>query len=230
MGGTGLFLLSIIMRKYKLILFDFDGTLVDTAPDISLHANSILNEFGLPVHAVSEIKKAVGRGVHELFKDLEPRFKEEPELLEKTVVSFKRRYWDLPVIHTKPYPGVVEMLSGPLGFFRKAIVTNKPHDLTQKILDKLSLSGYFEMVIGLDLAYPPKPDPAAVRHVLEALKAAPADALYIGDSKIDGQTCKNAGIDFAWVDYGYGGLDGITPTMKFSSPSEWQSLASFVIK
>lgn len=218
------------MRKYKLILFDFDGTLVDTAPDISLHANSILNEFGLPVHTVREIKKAVGRGVHELFKDLEPCFKEEPELLEKAVILFKRRYWDTPVIHTKPYPGAIEMLSGPLGCFKKAIVTNKPHDLTQKILDRLSLTGYFEMVIGLDLAYPPKPDPAAVRHVLTTLKTLPSETLYIGDSKIDGQTCKNASIDFAWADYGYDDLDGTTPAMKFSSPFEWESLSRFVIK
>jgi len=209
---------------YQLIIFDFDGTLLDTAPDIALYANEVLRSRGYTEQTLPRVKKAVGRGVHELFKELEPSFKEGSQELEDAVAAFKRRYWARPVVHTKPYDGVLEMLAGPLSKFKKAIVTNKPHDLTQKILQTLSLSGFFDKVIGLDLGYPPKPDPASVLQLMGFFGAGRTDTLYIGDSNVDAETCRNARIDFAWVEYGYDKLSGLAPAFTFSSAFEWRKL------
>ena len=214
------------MSKYKLIIFDFDGTLVDTAPDIALHANRVLNEFGYPSHGIEEVKRAVGRGVHELLKGLNEGFIADAAKLETAVKLFKQNYLDEPVIFSKPYPGVKETLIGPLSGLKKAIVTNKPDQLTKKILGELSLASYFDMVIGLDSGYPAKPDPTSTQQVMKMLNASPNEVIFIGDSKVDDETCRNAGVDFGWVDYGYDELDGSVPVMKFSNPAEWKVLGA----
>ncbi|MGH7197188.1 MAG: HAD family hydrolase [Candidatus Omnitrophota bacterium] len=213
------------MPKYKLLIFDFDGTLVDTAPDIALYANAVLAEHGFHARSLPEVKKAVGRGVHELLRELAPAFGEDPPKLDEAVISFKKRYWEKPVVHTRPFRGVVETLSGPLRPFKKAIVTNKPHGLTQKILDELSLGSFFDGVIGLDMEFPAKPDPASVRRVMESQNALPAETLFLGDSYVDAKTCRNAGVDFAWVDWGYDRANGFKPAFTFSSPLDWATLA-----
>ena len=212
------------MPKYRLIIFDFDGTLVDTAPDIALHTNAVLRGLGLPAQPLEAVKKAVGRGVHELFRDLSPALNEDEAALENAVTLFKENYWARPVVHTRAYPAVTEMLAGPLATFKKAIVTNKPHDLAKKILEWLSLTGYFELVIGLDSDYPAKPDPSSVKHVMDFLKASPKETLYIGDSHVDSETSQNAGIDFGWVSYGYDDLNGTPRAMEFQSADQWAKL------
>ncbi len=214
------------MSKYKLLIFDFDGTLVDTAPDIALYANEVLAEYGYPGRTLTEVKKAVGRGVHELLRELAPAFGDHTPRLEEAVASFKKRYWAKPVVHTKPFGGVVETLSGPLRAFKKAIVTNKPYGLTQKILDELSLSHFFNIVIGLDMEFPAKPHPASVKRVMESQSVQPSETLFLGDSYVDAETCLNAGIDFAWVDWGYDQLNGHTPAFRFSNPLDWKKLES----
>lgn len=212
------------MKPYELLIFDFDGTLVDTLPDIALYAHQVLGEFGVKTPPTLEaVKKAVGRGVHELLKDL--GISADQALLEEAVISFKRRYSETPVVRTKPYPGVKETLSGPLGNIKKAIVTNKPYALTIKILKELGLEIYFETVIGLDTGYPAKPDASSVNFVMTHYGIPPSKVLFIGDSSIDAETSRNAGIDFAWVNYGYDRLNGVyQPKFEFSGAYEWKSL------
>lgn len=213
----------MIMKRYKLIIFDFDGTLVDTAPDIAFHANAVLKEFGLEAQSIEMVKKAVGRGIHELLKDL--GIKADSATLERAVTSFKKRYRQLPVIETKPYPGIHEVLSGSLKNIRKAIVTNKPYELTAKILKLLSMESFFEMVIGLDMQYPAKPDPSSVRSVMDHFSVTPSSTLFIGDSSVDAETSRNASIDFGWAEYGYDRLDnGHRPVISFSNSYEWKIL------
>lgn len=186
---------------YELLIFDFDGTLVDTAPDIALHANAVLEENDFPKKNLKQIKKAIGRGVHELLRDL--GFKGDEAFLDKAVLDFKKKYSKKPVIQTAPYPYVRENLQGPLKTIKKAIVTNKPHALTMKILKKLGLDGYFDLIIGEGGKFPRKPDPASVRFVMRKLKISPKRTAFVGDSRIDRDTAKNAGIKFVHVSYGY---------------------------
>ncbi len=214
-----------MIKKYELVLFDFDGTLVDTIADIAHYANKTLTRFGYRERPRREIQDAVGWGVHELLKKLEPEFARDEKRLEAAVAYFKESYQAKPVVTADAYDSVREMLQGPLSRLKKAIITNKPQDITLRILEELKLDAYFEMVVGINAGFPPKPDPAGVFHVLKTLDVQANKALFIGDSGIDAETGRNSGVDFAWVDYGYHQIEGKKPSMIFSSAAEWARIA-----
>ncbi len=213
--------------KYSLIIFDFDGTLVDTVEDIAFHANAVLEEYGQPVREVDVVRQAVGHGVHELLKGIAPYFNNKEEELERAVASFKRRYGLEPVRHTKPYPGALEALKGPLAGAKKAIITNKPHDLTEAILLTLGLREFFEIVIGTGIGYPLKPDPGSVNEVRARLSASRAQTAFVGDSRVDYETAANAGVDFYWASYGYDPGFGVEKEAlrELRAAGEWGALA-----
>ena len=211
---------------YRLILFDFDGTLVDTVSDIAFYVNEVLRERGFASVSVESVKGAVGWGVHELLKTLAPGFAEDPEGLDRSVERFKTAYRARPVRVTRPFPYVVDMLKGPLKNTKKAIVTNKPQDITLRVLEELKLGGYFEAVIGTQADFPPKPDPSASLHVMGSMGVPREETIYIGDSRVDAETSVKAGIDFGWVDYGYQGPGDLTPHHTFSSAAQWGRLVS----
>ena len=213
------------MKSYELIIFDFDGTLVDTLDDIAYYANQVLGVFGFPQQPVLEVKKSIGSGVHDLLRTLAPSLSSDPSNLEKAVNLFKASYRAKPVIRTDVFQDVRAMLEGPLSNLKKAIVTNKPQDITEQILKELKIGHYFEMTIGIDAGFLPKPDAAATQHVISSLGFSPKQCVFVGDSSVDAFTAKNAGVDFAWVSYGYDNLREIKPLLIFSSPAEWRSLA-----
>lgn len=209
-----------VSEPYQLIVFDFDGTLVDTVADIAAYANEVLTELGLPLKDIAGVKAAIGRGVRELFKDL--GFSGTDVALDRAVLTFKQRYFARPVVHTKAYPGVSEALSGPLSGIKKAICTNKPQAVTERILVELGLDGHFSSVIGDGAGYPRKPDPTSLLHQITLLGARPQTTLFIGDSVIDHQTAANAKTDFLWVDWGYDKTLARHPALpSVSSASEW---------
>lgn len=212
------------MKPYRLFIFDFDGTLIDTLRDIRHYANEVLSEQGYAERSLEEVKKAVGWGVHELFKKLAPDLDQREDDLERAVQSFKKRYDENPTLHAKPYPNIIKALNGPLGPYPKAIVTNKPQDITEHILRKLNLSELFQYVIGLHAGYPPKPDPASVEYIIRASAVPREQVIYIGDSRVDAEVSRRANIDFAWVNYGYDTLNGDKCDYEFSDPMEWKSL------
>ncbi len=215
------------MKGYPLVIFDFDGTLVDTAPDIAHYANVILADYGYAPCGLREVKNAIGKGVHELLKGLAPGFGDHPDKLERAVVEFRARYSENPVLSTKPYPHVVRMLEGSLGAARKAIATNKPQDITERILKILSLDRHFEMVIGMGSPFPPKPDPASLEHIVGRFGVKKGEAVLVGDSAVDAEAARRAGIDFVWMEYGYDASPGMDSAVKnrFSSASKWAFLA-----
>ena len=88
------------------------------------------------------------------------------------------------------------------------------------------MTGYFEAVIGTNAEFPPKPDPASVLHLIGVSKVSREETVYVGDSPVDAQTSANAGIDFAWVDYGYQGPGDLKPRHTFSSAAQWGRLVS----
>ncbi len=213
-----------MMKTYELVLFDFDGTLVDTVADIAFYANSVLVDEGFLSHAVGEVKNAIGLGVHELLKCLEPSLGLSSERLDRAVTRFKQAYREKPVRKTRPYPGVAKALSGPLGGTPKAIITNKPQDITLQILRELGMEHHFEHVIGMHAGYPPKPDPIAMETVIKKMKQKKNSVVYIGDSRVDSETCLNAGVDFVWMDYGYDQLTSEKYLHRFSAAEDWIKL------
>lgn len=217
--------------SYELLIFDFDGTLVDTLGDIAFYANGVLEESGFPRASVGQVRRAIGRGVHELLKCLAPAFGEAGREadLESAVDRFKARYNERPVRETSPFPGVQDMLEGPLRSFKKAIVTNKPQDITDRILKELSLEPFFDICIGMNGGFPAKPAPDSVDHVTRSLRASPSKTLFIGDSAVDGETALTAKVDFAWVSYGYDEAGCWPKVRSFSSAWEWGSLSQPIV-
>lgn len=207
---------------YELLIFDFDGTLVDTAPDIAHHANVVLAEYGFATHNLNKVKKAIGRGVHDLFRDL--GFQGSDSLLNEAVARFKEEYSKRPVIRTAPYPHVQKNLAGPLKFVKKAIVTNKPQGLTVQILEVVGLASFFDLVIGDGADFPKKPDPASTKFVMRTLRVLPSRTVFIGDSGIDQETAANAGIDFSHVSYGYDASFRPAAGESLKSASEWAKI------
>ena len=211
--------------NYGLLIFDFDGTLVDTAPDIASHANRVLREYGFPEQNLAVVKKAIGHGVHDLLSKLASGLSEDVSKLDEMVSLFKKYYSTDPVIATAAYPYVLSMLNGPLKNIKKVIITNKPEDLTHRILKELCLDSFFEKVIGGGSDFPAKPDPSSVLHMIRQTRISPQRTLFIGDSRVDYQTCLAAGIDFVWMDYGYDDSLKDEPGIKsFSMAKSWASL------
>ena len=211
---------------YKLLLFDLDGTLVDTVGDIAHYVNEVLLERNHKPVSVIQVKEAIGWGVHELLKILAPDFCADPEGLERAAESFKDRYKSTPVLKTRPFPGVAEALEGPLKKTHKAIVTNKPQDIALRVLDTLQLRHCFEEVIGTLGDFPPKPDPTSCLHLMRRFGVTPDATVYIGDSSVDAETSVAAGIDFAWMEHGYQPAGNIVPRYRFSGAAEWKGLIS----
>ena len=209
--------------QYDLVIFDFDGTLVDTAEDIAFYANCVLRAYGFPERSLKEVKSAIGRGVRDLFIRLAPGFKKNERRLKRAIGLFRDVYTARPVLKTAPFPGVRETLSGPLKSLKKAIVTNKPQGITERILEELKLGNYFDRVVGHGEGARKKPDPGSVSKILYAFNIKPNRAIYIGDSQIDYQTAKNAGCDFAWASYGYDRLKA-KRVKTCASPKEWSRL------
>ena len=103
-------------------------------------------------------------------------------------------------------------------------MTNKPQDITIQILNELGLRKYFDEVIGMHGDFPAKPDPSAIFHLIERFKVEASQTVFLGDSEVDGQTSVAAGIDFAWMDYGYQGFGTTKPKYRFSAARDWELL------
>ena len=211
---------------YGLILFDLDGTLIDTVDDIAYYVNEVLSEKGYAPASVTQVKEAIGWGVSDLLKILVPSFRDDPRSLENAVMTFKNHYREEPVRTTRPFPEVIEALEGPLRKTHKAIITNKPQDIALRVLDKLNMRHYFEDVIGMQGAFPPKPDPASSLHLMRKFSIPVEATVYIGDSPVDAETSLAAGIDFVWMEYGYQPFGASAPRFRFSSAADWRTLVS----
>jgi phosphoglycolate phosphatase len=216
--------LNLTPKVYRLLVFDLDGTLVDTAPDIWRCANEVLREMGHKERTLEEIKGAIGRGVHELLLHLSKSKLFHDQELEKAVNLFREKYSKSLTRDSRPYPDVGRVLSGPLQKVRKAVVTNKPHDMSLRILQDFKLDTLFFKVVGVGKEFPPKPDPAGLLAVIKEAGVQPQETLLIGDSSVDKITSEKAGVDFAWVDHGYEDLSKVNPERIFRSATEWEQI------
>jgi phosphoglycolate phosphatase len=187
----------------ELIIFDLDGTLIDSIHDIADAVNYTFEPYGVRKLASEEVAPMVGEGASKLIQNVLDTFL----LSHPDKETLKRRLLEYYLAHhsdnTQAYPEVLEMLEA-LRDFKKALVTNKPENLTLAILDKLDLRKHFDMVIAADTMEERKPSPAPVLHVLSSLKVRPERAIIVGDSKIDVDTGKAASVRTVAVTYGYG--------------------------
>jgi phosphoglycolate phosphatase len=187
------------------IVFDLDGTLVDSRRDIADAANALLAECGGKVLPEEVIGAMVGDGAAALVARAFDRVGVGPpaDALER----FLRIYSTCLFAHTRPYPGIPEALAILAARARLAVLTNKPLQATRQILDGLDLSRYFaaEAIVGGDGPWPRKPDPAGLRYLISQCGAdAPGAGMLVGDSLVDWKTARAAGARVCLVRYGFG--------------------------
>jgi len=185
----------------KLIIFDLDGTLIDSSVDLTHAINYAIEPYGAPKVTVRETIGLVGEGISRLMEKVVE--KESIEADKALLIDrFLEHYSAHLVDNTVPYPGVPEMLA-QLSDYRKAVISNKRESLSKVILEKLNLSVYLDLIMGSDSAGAKKPSPVPVFHVLSKLGISPEKAVIVGDSIYDIKAGKAAGIRTIAVTYGY---------------------------
>ena len=191
---------------YDAYLFDLDGTLVDTAPDIMAGLNVTLGEYGYGAVDEARTRDWVGRGVRALIR-LALSHHGQPEPAPDMTDAMIERFRDYYARHIAdrggPYPGVREALDGLVGRAALAVVTNKPGRLTELLLDQLDLTRYFGVVVAGDTLAVAKPAPDPALHACGALGVPAQRALFVGDSVTDVACARAAGCDIVCVSYGY---------------------------
>jgi len=196
----------------KLIIFDLDGTLIDSIEDITSALNYAFGPHGASDLTAAEVTTMVGEGPLKLIQDVltERNLVADAEVL---VTSFLNFYTAHPVDKTALYPGTREMLETLKGR-KMAIVTNKTEKLSREIIKKFGLENYFDMIVAVDTITERKPSPGPVIHVLATLNVSPEDAVIVGDSAIDIQTGKASFVRTVAVTHGYG-KDGFQKEADF---------------
>jgi len=187
-----------------LIVFDLDGTLIDSAPDLAAAVNGMLADFGCAPLALPEVRRMIGDGVAMLVaRALAARGCADADPAAAGRL-FMQHYASDPTARTTAFPGADQALAAlRAAAIPLALCTNKPARVTSRILHSLGLEGYFARVIGGDSLPFRKPDPRVLLAILEALDAPPAGALLVGDSEVDAATASAAGVRFVLMTHGY---------------------------
>src|SRR5437764_2449789 len=204
------------MTRPEALVFDLDGTLIDSRRDITTAINRMRADLGLPPLALEQVVPMVGEGARLLVeRALGPGFL--PEQIDQALARYLGYYWEVCLEATRPYPGVEAMLAALAGRYPLALLSNKGEALSRKILDGLGLTSRFREVLGGDSLPTRKPDPAGLRVLPDRLAIPVARLALAGDTWIDAETARNAGCPFALVGWGFPRppkLDGIQADLK----------------
>jgi phosphoglycolate phosphatase len=189
--------------KYKAVLFDLDGTILNTLNDLANAVNYALEAHGYPVHSVDKIRTFIGNGIDILIRRALPEGATEEEWL-KTRDSFKTYYNAHLCDYTAPYTGINELLCKlKAQGFKTAVCTNKNHDMANELVPRF-FDDLFDVIIGTDLSKRErKPAPDCVFTALDVLNEKSENAIYIGDTEVDVQTAHNSGIECVGVMWGF---------------------------
>lgn len=185
----------------KLIIFDLDGTLIDSSIDITNAINYSIEPYGGRLLTADETISLVGEGMTRLIEklmEMNDITADRDVILDRFVEHYASHLTD----NSPAYPGVNETLKALSGY-KKAVISNKRETLSQRILDELGLSVHFDLIVGSDTTPERKPSPVPVRYVLSKFDVQPEEAVIVGDSNFDIEAGKAAGIGTIAVTYGY---------------------------
>lgn len=205
--------------NYELLIFDLDGTLIDTRQDITNSANQMLAHYGLEQKGVDEVTGYVGDGIAKL---VERCMGDEDVNIDEAVLLFKKIYTARLLENTRPYPSIVDLLK-QLKVYRKAILTNKAYAPSKAITDGLGLTGYFEIFVGGDTLPRKKPFPDGVNYIIEKAGVGREKSLLIGDGRNDILTAAEAGLQSVYVSWGFShdsSMTGLSPDFTINHPDE----------
>lgn len=193
----------------RAIIFDLDGTLLDTLFDIAAAVNAALDAIGVPTHPVDAYAGMVGYGLEETVRRaLPPDVAEDPATVERCVTTMRAAYLAKPVKQTSAYPGVSRMLSDICAqHIPIAVLSNKAHELVDTIVATVLPDVRFHDVRGQRPEVPPKPDPTSALATAAILGRNPSEIAFVGDSEVDMQTARNAGMIAVGVGWGFRTID-----------------------
>lgn len=181
--------------KYQAVVFDFDGTLMDTLQDVADSVNAVLARSGFQEHRLEDYRRFVGDGVEELARRVLPQGHRQEETVTRVLAAIRDEYRQRWINHTRPYDGVPELLDALTERrLKMAILTNKPDDSTRAMMAKLLSRWHFDIILGATPALPRKPDPTGALQVADSLGLPPKAFIYVGDSDIDMKTANAAGM------------------------------------
>ncbi|NVL89691.1 MAG: HAD family hydrolase [Desulfobacterales bacterium] len=193
---------------FKAVIFDLDGTLLDTLEDIADSANSALMKYGFPVHEVDAYRYFVGEGMTTLISLALPAEKRNNDIIADCVKAFRENYSRNWNVNTRPYDGVPELLDALAArHVKMAILSNKPDDFTKHCTREFLPNRNFEMILGRRDGIPRKPDPVGALEIAESLNITPSRFLYLGDSAVDMKTAVRAGMFPVGALWGFRPLD-----------------------
>ncbi len=181
--------------SFKAIIFDLDGTLIDSLEDLCNAANRVLKKNNFPTHEMEEYRYFVGEGVVALITRALPDEIKNEDIINSCVGEFREEYRKSWNIKTKPYEGIAEMLDLiTLRGLKMAVLSNKPDYFTKKCVAAFLPNWKFDRIIGQRDDVPKKPDPAGAKEIAEYLAVSPSEIIYVGDTPIDMETAIAAGM------------------------------------
>ena len=192
------------MKKYDTVIFDLDGTLMDTLEDLADAVNEILSRNGYPVRTIREVRRIVGNGLRQTLTLCLPEGTKQ-EVVDRLLPEFASYYQENCQIKTKPYDGIEDTLRGlSARGFKLAIVSNKRDEAVKK-LNREYFAEYVRVAIGENesAGIRKKPAPDTVYQALRELGSSREQAVYVGDSEVDRMTAENAGLPCVSVDWGF---------------------------
>ncbi len=214
------------MYQYDAVLFDLDGTLLNTLEDLTAAVNHTLRAYGYPAREADEVRAFVGNGVRKLIERVLPGGAGDPNM-EPALAAFKQYYTEHCDVQTRPYDGVLEAMAALReAGLRLAIVSNK-NDEAVRALSRIYFGSLVNAAVGGRDGVPRKPAPQMPQLALEALGAAPERTLFVGDSDVDMATAQGAGMDCMLVSWGFRdgeALAALAPRYLVSDPAEMPAL------
>ena len=188
----------------RLVIFDLDGTLLNTIEDLGRAANHALEVNGFPTHSVASYPFFVGNGVRKLIERVLPEDINKETVIDKMLADFKVYYNEHNTDYTVPYPGICDMLEWLQEEEVKiAVASNKYDQATQKLIRHFFPKINFAAIEGQKEGVPVKPDPSVVFGILSKTNCLKNEVLYVGDSGVDMETARRAGVDSAGVTWGF---------------------------
>lgn len=185
------------------VVFDLDGTLLDTLNDLANSVNYALAKHRLPTRTIPEVRRFLGNGIRYLMKKSVGDNMQDDCEFEPVFQSFRSHYVEHCLDTTQPYPGIMPLLKAlKQRGIKMAIVSNKLHPAVQELAHRF-FEGYISSAVGESLTVRRKPNPDAVLAALNELGSPPNNAIYVGDSEVDLETSKNAGLRCALVTWGF---------------------------
>lgn len=185
------------------VVFDLDGTLLDTLNDLANSVNYALAKHNLPTRTIPEVRRFLGNGIRYLMKKSVGDNMQDDCEFEPVFQSFRSHYVEHCLDTTQPYPGIMPLLKAlKQRGIKMAIVSNKLHPAVQELAHRF-FEGYISSAVGESLTVRRKPNPDAVLAALNELGSTPNNAIYVGDSEVDLETSKNAGLRCALVTWGF---------------------------